>query len=192
MTDGLSRSRTTVLLGSLDLPETRTALYALVYEELRELAHRQLGRERRELSLQTTDLVHEAYLRLVDDAEVDSRGRAYFFAAAGHAMRRILVEHARRRRAKKRGNDPVAVSLDAVEIAVDGFAAELVELDLALERLARLEPRHAQVVECRFFAGMSVEETAIALGISERTVKYDWALARAWLYDALRGEDTAV
>ena len=196
MQDDPARSRTTALLRSFDPGDANTALYAVVYEELRELAHRQLARERRDHTLQTTALVHEAYLRLVDDTLVDRRGRAYFFAAAGQAMRRILVEHARRRGAAKRGSNVVHLdldnlsSLDDVDLsvtAVDNFADELVALDTALGRLAALNPRHAQVVECRFFAGMSVEETAAALAVSERTVKYDWALARAWLYEELRG-----
>lgn len=186
MFDDPTRLRTTALLRSLDVGESKAALYAVVYEELRELAHRQLGHERGNHTLQTTDLVHEAYLRLIDDTLVDQRGRAYFFAAAGQAMRRILVEHARRRSASKRGSNAEHLDLDEVQIAVDSFADELLALDRALERLAALNVRHARVVECRFFAGMSVEETAAALAISERTVKYDWAFARAWLYEELR------
>lgn len=191
MTDDSPRTRTTALLRSLDSVEAQAQVYPLVYEELRELARRHLARERRDHTLQTTALVHEAYLRLVDDTQVGSRGRAYFFAAAGRAMRRVLVDHARRRGAIKRGSNMRPLQLDEIEIAIDSFADELVELDAALERLAALNPRHAQVVECRFFAGMSVEETAQALDVSARTVKYDWALARAWLYDTLRGETCA-
>jgi RNA polymerase sigma-70 factor, ECF subfamily len=165
-------------------------LVPIVYEELRGMAHRQLVREVRGESLQTTALVHEAYLRLVDDARVTRKGRAYFFAAAARAMRQVLVDQARRRGARKRGGDEAAVSLsDAIAVAdaLDDFAGDMVELDDALDELAALNPRPARVVECRFFAGMSVEETAEALEVSERTVKYDWALARAWLYRRLRG-----
>jgi RNA polymerase sigma factor (TIGR02999 family) len=105
-------------------------------------------------------------------------------------MRQVLVDHARRRGAGKRGHGEAAVALDDVQIAaVDSFAAELIDLDVALEKLAKLEPRHARVVECRYFGGLSVEETAEALGVSPRTVKSDWALARAWLYEAVGGRD---
>lgn len=165
-------------------------LVPIVYEELRGMAHRELAREVRGESLQTTALVHEAYLRLVDDARVTSKGKAYFFAAAARAMRQVLVDQARRRGTRKRGGDQAAVSLsDAIAAAdaLDDFACDMVELDDALDELAALNPRHARVVECRFFAGMSVEETAQALEVSERTVKYDWTLARAWLYRHLRG-----
>lgn len=181
------RARTTLLLRSDESPAVRELLFPLVYEELRELAHRQLARERSGHTLQTTALVHEAYLRLVDDTQVDQRGRAYFFAAAGQAMRRVLVDHARRRAANKRKVEIAPVDLADIEVGIDDFAAEILELDDALTRLAALNPRHAQVVECRFFAGMDVAETARALEVSERTVKSDWALARAWLYDALFG-----
>ena len=164
-------------------------LVPLIYDDLREIAHRQLAREGRDHTLQTTALVHEAYMKLVDDTRVTGRGRAYFFAAAGRAMRQVLVDYARRRATDKRGGGAERVSLDESRIAVDEFAAELLDLDRALDRLAHLNPRHARVVECRFFAGLSVEETAEALDVSARTVKSDWALARAWLYDVLAGDD---
>jgi RNA polymerase sigma factor (TIGR02999 family) len=166
------------------------ALVDLLYGELREMAHRQLARERDGHTLQTTALVHEAWFRLAGGSNVGRRGRSYFFAAAARAMRQVLVDHARRRGAVRRGQGAVPVPLDNVQLAaVDSFAAELIDLDKALERLAKLEPRHAQVVECRYFGGLSVEETAEALGVSPRTVKSDWALARAWLYDAIGGRD---
>ena len=161
-------------------------LIALVYDELKVMARRDLARESPGHTLQTTALVHEAYLKLVDTSVVGERGRAYFFAAASRAMRQVLVEHARRRNAVKRGQGAVPVDLDDVQIGVDAFAMELVDLDDALQRLAELNPRQARVVECRYFGGLNVEETAAALDVSPRTVKYDWALARAWLYDALR------
>jgi RNA polymerase sigma factor (TIGR02999 family) len=157
----------------------------LVYEELRMLAHRQLSNEQRHDSMQTTALVHEAYLKLVDDTRVTERGRAYFFAAVSRAMRQILVDRARRRLAIKRGEGEELVSFDENQVAVDAYASELVELDDALSRLAEQSPRHARVVELRYFAGLSVEETAQALSVSPRTVKSDWAMARAWLFREL-------
>lgn len=160
-------------------------LIPLVYDELRALAHRRLVDERRHDSLQTTALVHEVYLRLVDDTRVTQRGRAYFFAAVSRAMRQVLVDRARRRLAVKRGEGIELVSLDDDQAAVDAYAAELVDLDDALSRLAERSARHARVVELRYFAGLSVEQTAEVLGVSPRTVKSDWAMARAWLFSEL-------
>ena len=124
-------------------------------------------------------------MRLVDDSRVTSRGRAYFFAAAARAMRQVLIDAARRRGAAKRGGGAPLVMVELEDERVDAYATELLDLDRALEDLGRRNPRHMQVVECRFFGGMSVEETAEALGVSERTIKADWALARAWLFQAL-------
>jgi RNA polymerase sigma-70 factor, ECF subfamily len=167
---------------------TLDELMPLVFDELRRLARRQLAREHQCQTLQTTDLVHEAYLRLANHPGVVQRGRAYFYGAAARAMRNVLVDAARKRNAVKRGAGTALLSLDADRMATDAFGAELLELDEALERLALRNPRHARTVECRFFGGMSVEDTAAALGVSPRTVKSDWALARAWLYEALRGD----
>ena len=167
---------------------TLDELIPLVFNELRRLARRQLAREHQIQTLQTTDLVHEAYLRLADHPDVVAHGPAYFYAAAARAMRNVLVDAARKRNAKKRGSGVAVVTLDDDRVAVDTFGAELLELEGALEQLALHNPRHARTVECRFFGGMSVEDTAAALGVSPRTVKSDWALARAWLYDALRGD----
>src|SRR6476619_6562240 len=166
-------------------------LIPIVYEELRTLAHRRLAHEERQDSLQTTALVHEVYLRLVDDTRVTQRGRAYFFAAVSRAMRQILVDRARRRLAVKRGEGVELVSLDEDEVAVNAYAAELVELDEALSRLAERSPRHARVVELRYFAGLTVEQTAEALDVSPRTVKSDWAMARAWLFSELAPQQSA-
>jgi RNA polymerase sigma factor (TIGR02999 family) len=183
------QARTTSLLQSVEsgADDALDRLVPLLYQELKRIARRQLGREGSAQTLQTTDLVHEAYLRLVDQTQVTRHGRAYFFAAAARAMRRVLIDRARRRQAVKRGGGQADVDLDEGSIAVDAFADGLVELDAVLEELAKLSPRQARVVECRYFGGMSVEQTAEALGISPRTVKYDWALARAWLYGAVRG-----
>ncbi len=158
---------------------------ALLYDELRELAHFQLARETGAPTLQTTELVHEAYLRLGDDARLRGRGRAYFFGAAAQAMRRILIEAARRRTAAKRGGGAVPVTLDEEHAAVDAYALELLDLDRALNALEAENPRLARVVELRFFGGLSVEETAEALEISPRTVKSDWAEARTSLHRLL-------
>ena len=160
-------------------------LVPLAYQELRDMAHWQLAREHRNVTLQTTALVHEAYVRLVDDSRVTSRGRAYFFAAAARAMRQVLIDAARRRGAAKRGGGAPLMRVEWGNERVDAYAFELLDLDRALEDLGRRNPRLMQVVECRFFGGMSVEETAAALGVSERTVKADWALARAWLFQVL-------
>jgi RNA polymerase sigma factor (TIGR02999 family) len=166
-------------------------LIPLVYDELKVLAHRRLFDERRQTSLQTTALVHEVYLKLVDDTRVTQRGRGYFFAAASRAMRQILVDRARRRLALKRGEGIELVSLDEGDAALNPDAAQFVALDEALTRLADRSPRHAQVVELRYFAGMSIDETANALGVSPRTVKSDWAMARAWLFRELGAKEIA-
>jgi RNA polymerase sigma-70 factor, ECF subfamily len=180
-----------LLRQALEAPgaESMEQLLPLIYEELRALAHRQLSSERDDITLQTTDLVHEAYLRLVDDTQVTRRGRGYFFAAAAHAMRRVLVDRARSRLAIKRGGGHVIERLadhDPASRTLPDFPAELLDLDAALDRLSELDPRQARVVECRYFAGLSVEETAEVLDVSPRTVKSEWAVARAWLYNALR------
>ncbi len=156
-----------------------------IYDELRAMARRQLAREHERHTLQTTDLVHEAYLRLAGDDAVTHHGRAYFYAAAARAMRQVLVDAARRRNALKRGSGAAVVSLEEGG-GVDAYGDELIALDTALGELERRHPRPARTVECRFFGGMSVDDTAAALGVSPRTVKSDWALARAWLYDMLR------
>lgn len=185
--DPAARLRTTALVQAAesDDPPTLEELLPLVLDELKEMAHRQLLREHENVTLQTTALVHEAYLRLVDDARVTHRGRAYFFAAAARAMRQVLIDAARRRRAAKRGGGAPLSTLGDASERVDTYASELLDLDRALEDLGARNPRHMRVVECRFFGGMSVEETAAALDVSERTVKADWALARAWLYRVL-------
>ena len=170
-------------------PGALDQLMPLVYEQLRRMAHRQLGAEPTGHTLNTTALVHEAYLKLVDQTRAQWEDRAHFFAIASQAMRRILIDYARRHSAARRGGvdgaAPVPISLDAVELSVAARAETLLALDEALERLAQVDARLARVVECRFFAGLTEEETAHALGISIRTVAREWALAKGWLYQAL-------
>jgi RNA polymerase sigma-70 factor, ECF subfamily len=186
------RSQVTTLLETAERADGAIVdrLVPLVYDELRAIAHRALEREHGERTLQTTALVHEAYLNLAGDENVTARGRAYFFAAAARAMRQVLVARARRRNAAKRGGGANVVTLGEID-AGERFAMELVDLDDALRRLARRNSRQVKVVEYRFFAGLSVQETADVLGISTRTVESDWAMARAWLFHALGGEPPA-
>jgi RNA polymerase sigma factor (TIGR02999 family) len=166
------------------------SMFPLVYDELRRLAHRHLSRELSARTLGTTELVHEAYLRLIDSTRVAWDGRAHFMAIAASAMRRILVDRARARRSLKRGGKRVAVDLDVAELSTEERAESLVALDEALGRLRALDERQARIVECRFFGGMNEEETAAAVGVAVRTVRRDWVKARAWLYRELH-EGTA-
>ena len=159
----------------------RDELMPLVYEELRRLAHRHMGRERPGHTLQTSGLVNEAFLRLVDQTNVHWKNRAHFFAIAAQIMRRILVDYARSRRYAKRGGGARQVSLDEGLIVSEGRSAEVVALDEALEGLAAIDQRKSQIVELRFFGGLSIEETAEVLGVSPGTVMRDWTLAKAWL-----------
>lgn len=162
------------------------ALMDAVYDELRRVARGHLVRERREHSLPATALVHEAYLKLVDQRRVRWQSRAHFFAIASHAMRRLLVDHARARGASKRGSG-LTVSLDGVDGEAQGRSADLIALDSALEKLARVDARQARLVELRFFGGLTVDEAASVLDIAAITVKRDWALARTWLFRELGG-----
>jgi RNA polymerase sigma factor (TIGR02999 family) len=162
-------------------------LYPLVYQELHRRAHGQLARFRPGDTLSTTALVHEAYLKLTGAAAQSFQDRVHFFSVASRAMRQILLDYARRAIAAKRGGGP-AVSLDPAATPDPGRPEELVALDEALERLAAADERLARIVELRFFGGLSVEDTAEAVGSSPRTVKRDWRKARAFLYQALRDE----
>lgn len=165
-------------------------LMEVVYHDLRRLAGSYLRRERHSHTLSATALVHEAYERLVDQSRVDWRGRSHFFAIAAQAMRRILIDHARRHRRAKRGGDWQRVTLDpatAVEAGRSLELQEILELDDALVRLAHLDPRQARVVELRCFGGMSVAEVAGLLGVSKRSVDRDWTHARSWLRRELSG-----
>jgi RNA polymerase sigma factor (TIGR02999 family) len=157
-------------------------LLPLVYAELRRLAVHRMSKEKPGLTLQATALVHEAYLRLVGDTAIQWDGRAHFFAAAAEAMRRILIESARRRKSLKQGgNINRRELLDDDAIFISDNIEELLDLDTALTKLAATEPELASLVELRYFAGLTVEEAAQVLGISPRTVKRNWAFARAWL-----------
>jgi RNA polymerase sigma factor (TIGR02999 family) len=155
-----------------------------VYGELRRLARGYLVRERRDHSLCATALVHEAYLKLVDQRRARWQNRAHFFAVAAHVMRRLLVDHARARAASKR-NAALTVSLDGMDAATPDTPADVIALDAALDKLARLDARQAQLVELRFFGGLTVDEAAAVLNVAAITVKRDWALARTWLYREL-------
>lgn len=153
----------------------------LVYEELERIAHRQLAREHAGHTLDTSALVHEAYLKLDRLEHIEWRSREHFLAMAARLMRRILIDYAEARRAEKRGGAAVRITLDAATVAVEERGDDLLALDEALRRLEQLDARQSRIVECRFFAGMSVEETAAALDLSPATVKRDWVAARAWL-----------
>ena len=165
-------------------PTARDRLVPIVYEELRRLAHHHMRGERAGHTLQTTALVNEAYLRLAGVDGLRRSDRAHFFALAATLMRRILVDYARQRGREKRGGGVAVVTLDETRIAPRP-EVDVVALDEALSRLAAADPQQSRVVELRFFAGLSVEETAEALGISPATVKRDWATARLWLYSEL-------
>src|SRR5438132_5293853 len=162
-------------------------LIPLVYEELRAIASRYMAHERRDGTLQTTALVNEAYMKLVDQHAVDWQSRAHFFAIAAQVIRRILIDAARRRRRGKRGGAAVHVPLDAVAVAAPDAerVIDVLAVDRALHGLERVDPDHAKIVELRFFGGLTVEETAAVLGVSPATVKREWAVAKGWLYRAL-------
>jgi RNA polymerase sigma-70 factor, ECF subfamily len=163
-----------------------TPLMDAVYDELRRLAHAYLMRERREHSLPATALVHEAYLKLVDQRRVRWQNRAHFFAVAAQVMRRLLVDHARARGAYKRGV-ALTIPLDGLDTPAEGKSADLLALDTALDKLATLDPRQARLVELRYFGGLTIDEAASVLDVAAITVKRDWAMARTWLYRELGG-----
>jgi len=162
-------------------------LIALVYHELHVIASRYMAHEWRKGALETTDLVNEAYMKLVDQRDVDWQNRAQFFAVAAQVMRRILLDDARRRFRGKRGAGAAQVPVDAVVIAAPdaGDAVDVLAIDRALQDLERFDPDQAKIVELRFFGGMTVEETSAVLGVSPATVKREWAVAKAWLYGNL-------
>lgn len=183
-----SRQRVTQILRLLDPsdPEQAEELLAIVYDELRQLARRQLQGERAGHTLQATALVHEVYLRLVDSRDLRWESRGHFFGTAARAMRQVLVDHARRRNAGKRGGALKRVTLESSIADEDTVAADVLDLHDALERLTTNDVELARLVELRFFAGLTLDETADALGVSRRKVAKDWSVARLWLQRELR------
>jgi RNA polymerase sigma-70 factor (ECF subfamily) len=187
----LSGDDVTVLIEQLTKGNQSAAskLIPVVYEELRRLAAGYMRRERPNHTLQPTALVNEAYLKLIEQREVDWKGRAHFFGIASQIMRRILIDHARARLRDKRGGGATPVTFDEGLLFSPVQPSELVRLDEALERLAKLDPRQCRVVELRFLGGMNIEQTAEVLDISPTTVKREWTMARAWLYAELNESD---
>ena len=173
--------------------EALDKLLPLVYDELRRLAHSYLAHERADHTLQTTALVHEAYLKLIDQRSVNWQNRAHFFAISAQAMRRILLDNARRHTAAKRGSGGQKVSLEEVAtLSRDTASESLIALDEALQRLAAIDPDQGRIVELRYFGGLTIEETAEVLNTSPSTVQREWTTARAWLYQAITGEGDVV
>jgi RNA polymerase sigma factor (TIGR02999 family) len=189
---GTDRSEVTGLLQAWsrgDLEAFERGL-PLVYDELHRMAARYLAGERSSVSVQATGLINEVCLRLLEWDEIQWQNRRHFFGVSAGLMRRVLVDIARRRRASRRGGpEAIRVPLDAVDVAAREPVVDVLALDLALDRLALEDPRKAQVVELRFFGGLTAEEAAEALGVSVRTIHADWAFARAWLYRALSAAD---
>jgi RNA polymerase sigma factor (TIGR02999 family) len=168
-------------------PRALDALLPIVYDELRRIAHVHMRREATGHTLETTGLVHEAYLKLIDGGRVDWQDRSHFYSTASRAMRRVLVDHARSRHRAKRGEGDVPLPLVEELVMTDEQADHLIVLDEALERLHAWSERRCRIVECRFFGGLTLEETAEVLAISPATVKREWALTRAWLNRELSG-----
>ena len=165
-------------------------LMPVVYNELRRIARNFMRRQNPGHTLQTTALVNEAFLNLVDSSRVNWQSRTHFFAISAQLMRRVMVDSARRRKSRKRGGEYLRVTLDnGADIAPESNT-DLLALDEALTRLARLNPRHARIVELRYFGGLTEEQVAAALGVSERTVRRDWVLARSWLFRELTQKDS--
>ena len=181
----------TILLAELNKgnEDAASKLIPLVYAELRRLAGAYMRRERSDHTLQPTALVNEAYLKLVEQRSVDWKGRSHFFGIAAQLMRRILVDHARGHLRDKRGGGQQPVPIDEALVFAPEQSQELIRLDQALERLTQLDPRQAKIVELRFFGGLTVEQTAEVLGISEKTVKRDWSMAKSWLHGELKTSD---
>ena len=164
-------------------------LLEVVYDQLRRIAQRRMESERASHTLQATALVHEAYLKLIGDEAIEFESRAHFFAASAQAMRRLLIDHARKHNAEKRGGDRKRVPLNVVDLATNVDAAQILALEESMTKLERTDPRAASVVRLRFYAGLDVEQTAQLLNLSERTVIRDWMYARALLFHGMTGED---
>jgi RNA polymerase sigma factor (TIGR02999 family) len=169
-------------------PRAANELLPRVYDQLRAAAQKQMAQERGDHTLQATALVHEAYLRLVGPQEIPWENRAHFYVAAAEAMRRVLIEHARKRGRVKRGGGRRRIPLTGEELVETPDLDEIMSVDAAIRRLEERDGRMARIVRLRFFAGLGVAETAAALGLSDRTVRREWALARAWLHRELSGE----
>jgi RNA polymerase sigma factor (TIGR02999 family) len=183
---GVSAQTTQILIDlSKGEPSAASRLIPLVYDELRALAARYMEQERPNHTLQATAVVHEAYLKLIDQSRVDWKNRAHFFAVAAEMIRRVLVDHARKHLAAKRGGSAQRIALSDAMGLPDATEIDLVDLDEALERLGELNERHRRVVELRFFGGLSAVETAHVLEVSPQTVRSDWRMARAWLQQHL-------
>lgn len=175
--------------GSKGNKEALDQLLPIVYDELRRQAARYLRQELPGHTLQTTALIHEAYIRLIDQRNVQWQNRAQFFGIAAQLMRRILVDHARTKKRVKRGGSNLRVSLNEALAVTKGSEVDLIALDEALDKLAEIDPQQSRVVELRFFSGLSVAETAEVLDISPATVKRDWSVAKAWLYREISGDE---
>jgi len=180
-----SRHVTRILQRVVSSEDARAELLPLVYEDLRMIARNRLKRERSDHTLQATALVHEAYMRLVTDRNLSWSQRASFYSAASEAMRRILVDYARRHKSQKRGEAKPRLPITLVDVPVEIDADQVLDLDEALTELEKEDARAAEIVRLRFFAGLSVEDTTEILGLSKRTVMREWSFARAWLYERL-------
>ncbi|HXS67548.1 MAG TPA: sigma-70 family RNA polymerase sigma factor [Candidatus Polarisedimenticolia bacterium] len=183
-------SEVTRILQSLDSGDAKAAdeLLPLVYEELRKLAAAKMAHESPNQTLQPTALVHEAWLRLTGKEDVKWNGRAHFFGAAAEAMRRILVDNARRKRAVRHGGDRQRLNVEDIEIAAPEKEAELLAINESLEKLAALDKQKAELVKLRYFVGLTIEESAAVLGVSVPTANRWWTYARAWLYEQIQGD----
>lgn len=182
------QTRVTQILRDFAHGDAKSELLPLVYEQLRKIAQRRMAGERRGHTLEATALVHEAYMRLIGNTEIEWESRAHFYGAAAEAMRRILIDHARKRDSKKRGGGVAPTPISVIDLAENCDAEQVVAIDDAITKLEGEDARAAQVVRYRFFAGLSVEETAEVLGVSERTVMREWSFARARLFQLLDPE----
>ncbi|MCL4220865.1 MAG: sigma-70 family RNA polymerase sigma factor [Phycisphaerales bacterium] len=185
MTDQTGPQVTELLKAVGSRPAASEELLNLVYDQLRQIARQRMGNERAGHTLQATALVHEAFLKLVGDENLSWENRGHFYAACAQAMRRILIDHARKRGAEKRGGAQKRLPLNVVDLAEETDPAQVLALNEAMGELERSDPRAASIVRLRFFAGLDVEETASVLGLSERTVMRDWAYARARLFELM-------